>query len=61
MNTALNSIDGYCNLLGLNKARDYMIAHRVHEVSDWSTLLLDEEGKAIQIELEERLKVMTLS
>lgn len=57
LDAALSSFAGFCDLLGIGKVRDYLVAHRVHEVSDWSTLPLDEEGQAMQTELTERVKV----
>ena len=57
LDAALSSFAGFCDLLGIGKVRDYLVAHRVHEVSDWSTLPLDEEGQAMQTELTERAKV----
>ena len=56
MDAALSSFAGFCDLLGIGKVRDYLVAHRVHEVLDWSTLQLDEKGQAMQAELTERVK-----
>lgn len=56
LDASVSSFESFCNLLGLGKARDYMVSHRVHEVQDWSTLQLDEDGQAIQNDLTERVK-----
>jgi len=57
LDEALSSFSGFCNLLGIGKVRDYLVAHRVHEIADWSTLPLDAEGQVMQTELDERVKV----
>lgn len=41
-------------MMALDKAQDYLARKRVHEVKDWGSLLLDDEGKALQAEMEER-------
>ncbi len=58
LDEALSSFNGFCELLGIGKVRNYLVSHRVHEVSDWSTMLLDDVGQAMQAELNERVKVM---
>lgn len=58
LDEALSSFNGFCELLGIGKVRNYLVSHRVHEVSDWSTMQLDDEGQAMQAELNERVKVM---
>lgn len=58
LDEALSSFNGFCELLGIGKVRNYLVSHRVHEVSDWSTMQLDNEGQVIQAELNERVKVM---
>lgn len=57
LDEALSSFSGFCDLLGIGKVRNYLISRRVHEVSDWSTMPLDDEGQSIQAELNERVKV----
>jgi hypothetical protein len=58
LDEALSSFSGFCELLGIGKVRDYLVSHRVHEIADWSTLKLDDEGQAMQAELNERVKVL---
>ena len=58
LDEALSSFNGFCELLGIGKVRNYLVSHRVHEVSDWSTMQLDDEGQAMQAELNERVKVL---
>jgi exportin-5 len=41
----------------LDKAQDYVSRKRMHEIQDWGSVELDEEGKALQAELEARQTV----
>lgn len=54
---ALASYSGFCEMMALDKAQDYLARKRVHEVKDWGSMPLDEEGKALQAEMEERQTV----
>lgn len=45
--------------MGLDKAQDYVNRKRMHEIQDWGSVELDEEGKALQLELEARQTVST--
>lgn len=61
--TVRNSLESYasfCELLGLDKAQNYMANRRAHEIADWGSQELDAEGLALQNELEERLKLLPL-
>ncbi|KAI1117781.1 armadillo-type protein [Nemania sp. NC0429] len=51
---SLSSYAGFCELLGLDKAQDYVSRKRMHEIQDWGSVELDDEGKALQAELEAR-------
>ncbi|KAJ2998294.1 hypothetical protein NUW58_g362 [Xylaria curta] len=51
---SLVSYAGFCELMALDKAQEYVIRKRMHEVQDWGSVDLDEEGKALQVELEAR-------
>lgn len=55
--TSLQSYSGFCELLALDKAQAYLANRRVHEVQDWGSWALDEEGLALQSELEDRQRV----
>lgn len=57
---ALSSFDGFCELLGLGKVREYLVSRQVHKIQDWGSSNLDDEGKAIQTELTERMKTLPL-
>ncbi|KAL0939459.1 nuclear import and export protein [Colletotrichum truncatum] len=60
MKSALASYSGFCELMALDKAKRYLISHRVSEVKDWGSCELDAEGLALQNELEERQKLLPL-
>ncbi|KAL3426143.1 nuclear import and export protein [Phlyctema vagabunda] len=60
MNQAILSFDSFCELLGLDKVRNYLVARRAHEIQDWGMYQLDAEGQAIQKELDERVKALPL-
>ncbi|KAK6069200.1 hypothetical protein SCUP234_10848 [Seiridium cupressi] len=57
---ALASYGGFCEMMALNKAQAYLARKRVHEVKDWGSMPLDEEGKALQAEMEERQTALPL-
>ncbi|KAK0669753.1 putative importin beta-related nuclear transport receptor [Cercophora samala] len=57
---ALGSYDGFCQLLGLDKAQRYLAQRRIHEVADWGAADLDAEGLALQAELEQRQTMLPL-
>lgn len=61
LDEALSSFNGFCELLGIGKVRNYLVSHSVYEVLDWSTMPLDDEGQAMQTELNERVKVILLA
>lgn len=57
MQQALGSFEGFCQLIGLDKAQNYIAQRRVHQVGDWGAVELDAEGLALQAELEQRQTV----
>jgi exportin-5 len=58
---ALSSYGGFCELMALDKAQDYLAQRRIHEITDWGSVELDAEGRSLQAELEERQTVRTPS
>ena len=56
---AVSSFNGFCELLGLNKVKNYLVSRRANEIKDWGSHPLDAEGQAIQKELDERVRVST--
>lgn len=57
LRNALGSYNGFCEIIGLDKAQRYLAARGVHRISDWGSVELDAEGIALQAELEERQQV----
>ncbi|PNP56453.1 hypothetical protein THARTR1_03149 [Trichoderma harzianum] len=58
--SAVESYSGFCELLGLDKAQAYLVSRQAHNIKDWGSCELDEEGLALQNELEERLKATSV-
>jgi exportin-5 len=54
---SLSTYDGFCQMLGLDKAQDYLARKQVHLAKDWGSVSLDEEGVELQKVLEERQTV----
>lgn len=54
---SLESYTSFCQFLALDKAQIYLASHRAHEIQDWGSHLLDDEGLKLQAELDTRLKV----
>lgn len=57
LQSSLKSYTSFCELLALDRAQTYLAKHRAHEIQDWGSCRLDDEGLAIQTELDERIKV----
>jgi exportin-5 len=57
MTEALQTFQGFCRLLGLDRVQEYLTSRRVHEIPDFSKHPLDPEGQALQNELTEKFKV----
>ncbi|KJZ72390.1 hypothetical protein HIM_08193 [Hirsutella minnesotensis 3608] len=57
---SLRSYSHFCQFLGLDKAQAYLASRKAHDISDWGTAALDDEGLALQSDLEERLKALPL-
>ncbi|KAI5814832.1 armadillo-type protein [Pyronema omphalodes] len=60
MTSALDSFQGFCHLLGLEKVKDYLISRRAHEIADFSTFPLDAEGQQLQAELTDKFKLLPI-
>jgi len=54
LHQALSSYSGFCELMALDKAQQYLVRKEVHKIADWGSAPLDAEGLALQAELEER-------
>ncbi|KAL8405067.1 hypothetical protein RB594_009812 [Gaeumannomyces avenae] len=57
---ALSSYTGFCELMALDKAQQYLVRKEVHKIADWGSVQLDAEGLALQAELEERHGMLPL-
>lgn len=57
---ALSSYAGFCELMALDKAQQYLVRKEVHKTADWGSVPLDAEGLALQAELEERHGMLPL-
>ena len=53
----LQSFGGFCELVGVTGAQDYLYSHGAHSIRDWSSFELDEEGKTIQTRMGGRFMV----
>ncbi|KAL7270468.1 karyopherin [Rhizina undulata] len=53
---SLQSFEGFCRVLGLDKVQEYLISRRVHEISDFTKYQLDAEGQTLQNELTEKFR-----
>ena len=60
MNQTITSFDGFCELLGLNRVKNYLVSRRVGDIQDWGSYQLDADGQSIQKDLENRLKTLPL-
>ncbi|KAH8645639.1 armadillo-type protein [Xylariales sp. PMI_506] len=60
LKSALSSYEGFCEMMALDKVQNYLVRKRAHEVQDWGSMPLDDEGKALQAELEERQTALPL-
>ena len=54
---ALSSMDSFSRLLGLDGVKGYFLSRNAHNVDDWSSRLLDEEGKALQGQIQAAVEV----
>jgi exportin-5 len=58
---SLCTFDGFCELLGLGNLQQYIIARAFHQMKDWSSCPLDEEGKLLQLKMQNALEVSMYS
>ncbi|KAL8874320.1 MAG: hypothetical protein Q9174_000319 [Haloplaca sp. 1 TL-2023] len=57
---SLSSFNHFCELLGCAGLQQYVTQRALHQVTDWSTQLLDEEGKALQARMQSGLDRLPL-
>lgn len=54
---ALSSFDGFCDLLGLGSLQEYASRRALHQIPDWSSYPLDDEGRLLQSRIQSALEV----
>lgn len=54
---SLKSYSNFCEFLGLDKAQKYLVSRQAHNIQDWGSHQLDDEGLELQAQLEAQLKV----
>ena len=57
---SLTSFDGFCDLLGLAGIQQYVTSRAVHQIQDWSIHPLDDEGRALQLHMQNSLERLPL-
>ena len=57
LSSSLSTFDGFCQLLGLGNAQPYINARAFHQVKDWSSCPLDDEGRLLQMLMHSALEV----
>lgn len=51
LRSTLSTFQGFMTLLGIERVQQYLINGKVNNLEDWSAVNLDEEGKALQSEM----------
>lgn len=57
---SLSSFEGFCDLLGLGGIQQYVTSRAVHQIPDWSTHPLDDDGRALQLHMQNALERLPL-
>jgi exportin-5 len=55
-----SSFEGFCTMLGLENVGSYMQAKQAHKLEDWSSVILDNEGKLVQEEMTRKFQMLPL-
>ncbi|MCJ1307753.1 hypothetical protein MMC25_001401 [Agyrium rufum] len=58
--SSLSSFEGFCDLLGMASLQPYLVARNVQTISDWYEQPLDDEGKALQTQLQSSVDQLPL-
>lgn len=45
---SLISFEGFCRMLAVDQVGPYMQARQAHNIEDWSSIEIDDEGRALQ-------------
>lgn len=51
LRNTLSTFQGFTLLLGIERVQQYLINRKVHKLEDWSLVTLDDEGRALQSEM----------
>lgn len=57
LSSSLSSFDNFSRLLGLESLQQYLFSRAVHKLPNWSAHPLDQQGKALQIQMQNALDV----
>lgn len=55
-----STFEGFCTMLGLENVGSYMQAKQAHKLEDWSSVILDNEGKLVQEEMTRKFQMLPL-
>ena len=61
LGNSLSSFDGFLELLGLDSLQQYASHRALHRIPDWTLIPLDEEGRMMQLRIQEALEVSQVS
>ena len=57
---SLSNFDSFCDVLGLKGIQQYAASRGIHRIRDWSLQPLDEDGKALQKQMQNALEYLPL-
>ncbi|KAL8706211.1 MAG: hypothetical protein Q9201_000717 [Fulgogasparrea decipioides] len=60
LSNSLSSFNSFCELLGCRGIQQYVSQRALHAIPDWSTHQLDDEGKALQAQMQHALDKLPL-
>lgn len=60
LSDSLSSIQSFANLLGMGGLQQYLLSRSVHNINDWSSHPLDDEGKAFQMRITSAIDALPL-
>ena len=60
LSDSLSSFDSFSKLLGLENLQQYLFSRAVHKLPNWSAHPLDDQGKALQVQMQNALDVSLL-
>lgn len=60
LTSSLLNIQTFAELLGMGGLQQYLLSHSVHKIDDWSSHPLDDEGKALQVQITNAIDTLPL-